>query len=162
MNTKNILHRLPLVSILLISIVLGTIVGSGAALADDDYFNLSVGWNYLSGTHADDGWGYNFAHWESMSSDRTRVDIDDTYYTNGWDTPPWTAKFGVLTVYDAYGRDYQDYYTFLSQNVENCNTYADTNLTMDELDEDDDVVVCQQRISYGVTFSDNVFASTGY
>jgi hypothetical protein len=162
MKKKLVLLRLPFITLVIISILLGLIVGSGAVLADDDYFNLSAGWNYLSGTHSDDGWGYDFAHWEWMSSDRTRVDLDDTCYTDGWDTPPWTAKFNKLMVYDAYGRDWHDFYDFMNLEVEDCDYYNDTAFTMDELDEDDYAVVCQQMIKYGSTFSDNVIASTGY
>lgn len=162
MKMRTILKRLPFGYILVISIILGVMLGSGIALAEPMlWFDLDIGWNYLDGELTDWGYGFSTSHWEWMNSSRTRVDLDDTRHWDGWDDPPWTAKYGILWVYDEYGYDTKDFWYFSGFNLEGNDLYYDTNWTMDQLSSSNNYVYTQQLINYGSKYSCLVEAHTG-
>ena len=162
MKTRTALRRLPFALILVIAVLLGVMLGSGVALANDRWFDLVSGWNYLDGYQSDNGWGYTFYYWEWRNSSSTEVDVGDGIrYWNGWDVDPWEAKFGILWIYDEYGYDTDDFWNFNGFAIEGCDLSSSPQWTMDQLNSNNNYAICQQLIRYGTMFSDNVFAYTG-
>ncbi|OGO39902.1 MAG: hypothetical protein A2147_05810 [Chloroflexi bacterium RBG_16_57_8] len=142
--------RFALVVLLLASILAGTLLGSGLALADL-YFELSVGWNYLGGTQCNGAqWSWDEDMWEWMSSDRSRVDFDSAHYYNG-QSNRWDTIFGDTWIYDKLGRDvYNCEWAFSGWHIQGINRTADLDpdFSMDELDATCDTVYVYQYVYY--------------
>jgi len=157
-------RRATLVLVLAGVALLGVLLGSGVALADDIWRTLSIGWNDLEGdVNEYPYWMYTVSHWEYMNSARTEVEVFDTAYTDGWSSEVSDAEFGVMYIFDEYGRDTGGpFFNFAYLDVDDCDYYATTYWDMDELDDNDNYAVIRQYIwdFYGAA-SDYVIAYTG-
>ena len=149
-------------------VILGSLIGSGIALADEIFYYLEIGWNDIYGTQDEwtgsTGWSYDVHCREWMNYTQTRVDFDYIHYYNGSSDATYPTYLDTY-VYDKYGYDVQYYFTFNAYRIDGINRTCDplVDFTMDELSSSNNLVFVQQLVSYlGFTFSDYVITFAQY
>ena len=117
-------------ALLAVSVALGVLLGVGAALAHDPFFNMDGGLHvYYTGKHQQavgsplpdySFYAYHMGTADADYPDATSFDLDITAHYNGWVPDPAErakVEYGVYRMYDADGQNRKSYYGFVCDDV---------------------------------------------